>query len=86
MRRNLLFWVLLLVLGGVLACSSSDSSGDDDDDDVDDDVVTCDIGACDADFDCQQFAEDAITEGDPICEGNNVSCMTCVDDCCEVTE
>lgn len=38
------------------------------------------------DFHCQGVAADAYAAGDPICEGDSVSCMTCEEGCCVVSE
>lgn len=43
-----------------------------------------DSKACGAPFDCQLFAETRLAEGNPVCSGKSISCMTCVDGCCKV--
>lgn len=37
---------------------------------------------CDANFECQLFAEDQLAAGTPVCSGTSVSCKSCIDGCC----
>lgn len=49
----------------------------------------CELSACLNDTDCQELADDRLSDDDPdndICEGNSVSCMECIEGCCEVTD
>ena len=65
-----------------VSCTLSTEGGGGDGEDL-----SCEIAACDADFDCQETADDAITAGDPICaDEDSVSCMTCSEGCCQLTE
>lgn len=49
----------------------------------------CSITDCSVDFECQQFAENQLGDGDTsndVCPNEGVSCMTCVSGCCEITQ
>ena len=47
--------------------------------------TSCEISGCGNDFDCQLLAEDYLAADDPICSNDSVSCMECLDGCCEIT-
>ncbi|MBI2339248.1 MAG: hypothetical protein HYU99_02615 [Deltaproteobacteria bacterium] len=70
-----------------VSCDLSTTEDEDEGGEEGDEESDCEIAECNDDFECQQAAEEAITDGNPICEDeDSVSCMTCVEECCEITE
>lgn len=72
---------------GTSLCDDCDDFDSDDDRTIDEgceDEISCTISACDHDFGCQLVADERVNTN-PICSGGSVSCMTCVDGCCVVT-
>lgn len=68
-------------------CDDYDSNETRSYDECDSDSVSCSISSCDTDFDCESVATDYIAEGNPLCiDEESVSCIECIDGCCEVTE
>ncbi len=83
-----IFCALDLDGDGVTLCDDCDDADDGDNRTISEgceESCGSDSTECSDDFTCQLFADDRLAS-DPVCDGNSVSCMTCVDGCCTVTE
>lgn len=72
---------------GTSLCDDCDDFDDEDTRTVDEgceDEATCSLSDCNNNFECQLFADTRNGEGNPVCSGGSVSCMLCIDGCCEV--